>query len=46
MFVANFGYIKVYPLKNNGDAYMAMSRYFKDAYMPTYLHMEMLNRWA
>ena len=40
MLVANFGDVKVYPLKNKGDYKMALSQYFKYIGVATSLHME------
>ena len=40
MCITNFGGVKVYLLKNKGDAHMALSQYFKDVGLPTSLHMD------
>ena len=39
VFVNDFGIIEVYPLKNKGGAHIALSRYFKDVGVPTFLHI-------
>ena len=49
--VANFGDVKVYPLKNKVDAHMALSQYFKYVGVPASLHIyndkdtDVRNKW-